>query len=85
MSQHNYENLAGKGFRKVHPEKFGAESPSKSIEHFPRFSLDLKDIPEARKWKVGETYELKIKVKQTRLEEHMNKARVEFEVHQVAV
>ena len=59
-----------------------AEGPKES---WPSFSVDLKDIPEARKWEVGKLYGLKVQVKQTRLEVSEQMQRVEFEIRKIAV
>lgn len=85
MPKHNYEKLVNSSFHKVTPETFDGMPSKAPMKHYPAFSLNLSDIPIAKKWKVGEMYELKLKVKQTRLEESQNRQRVEFEVHQVAV
>jgi len=38
--------------------------------YLPNFRLEKKDLPEIAKWKVGQEYEIKIKVRMTSYEEH---------------
>ena len=54
--------------RKITPERFPSimhetarEKPKKV---FPKFRLDLKHIPEAKKWKVGTDYGILLRVEQ---------------------
>jgi len=50
--------------RKIKPKTekvLEAEAPSRKI--YPSFSIELEYLPEAKKWKVGETYYIGLKMK----------------------
>ena len=75
----NYSRL-----KKVTPEEYGMTSSEKSEKYYPRLTLKLKDIPEAKDWEVGETYDLIVEAKMSELAIHSDKeGRVEFEVKRV--
>ncbi len=56
-----------------------------NAKSYPRLTISYKDLPEAKDWKVGETYELEVSVKLVgqRMDEYSNEA--SFEIHSVAV
>lgn len=54
--------------RKITPEKNkNHETMAMPREMYPYFSISLKHLPEAKSWKVGKTYLLTLKLKQTGL------------------
>lgn len=58
---------------------------SESIDDYkPTFTLTTKDLPDIADWKVGETYEINLKVKQVSLSQDnydgQNKTRASFEI-----
>lgn len=42
-------------------------------EVYPHFSISTEHLPEAKKWKIGETYYVLLELKQTDLSIHSNK------------
>ena len=77
-----------KGMRKIKPEEMkGVEVPSKG-EHkkvYPSFRIDLKHLPQAKKWEVGKNYVLTLELEQTgiSMDEYRNEA--SFEIHGLKV
>ena len=55
------------GMRKIKPAKMehGAVEASMPSEVYPTFYIGIEHLPEAKDWKVGKTYEITLKVKQT--------------------
>jgi len=37
-------------------------------ERYPHFGIDMKHLPEAKEWKVGETYYIALQIRQTGIE-----------------
>ena len=71
--------------KKVTPEK---PSKAESIDReiwWPSFTLKMKDIPEAKKWNVGNTYRLEIQVELKGIRESERKSTVEFDIKAVGV
>lgn len=52
---------------KVKPNAVKGYAVGIMSEHKPTFSLTTKELPEIANWKVGETYEIELKVKQVSL------------------
>lgn len=72
-----------KPLKNVTPEKpFEFKAEAKKV-WYPSFSVKLEDIPEAKKWEVGETYKLVIEVKQKGLRESEDRSEVDFEVRKI--
>jgi hypothetical protein len=60
----HYSSMA-KGFTAVTPTNYELEEEKRDSQlYFPSFCLKLKDIPEAKEWKVGEKYKLEVYVEQ---------------------
>ncbi len=55
------------------------EAPSKK-KVFPKFRIDLKHLPEGRKWKVGKKYFIGLHVKQIGLMDTDFEKSVEFDI-----
>ena len=51
--------------RKVTPEKMDGMVPETSQPYYPSFHISTDHLPEAKKWEVGKTYMITLKVKQT--------------------
>lgn len=52
--------------RKITPEKMSKEmAGTPTMIHYPSFYIGTEHLPEAKSWKVGKTYDIKIRVKQT--------------------
>lgn len=79
-----------KGMRAIKPEEMKgmmAEAPSKG-EHkkvYPHFRIDLKHLPEAKKWEVGKKYVITLELEQTgiSMDEYRNEA--SFDVYGIKV
>lgn len=73
-----------KDFTAVTPETWGGESPvglsSKKHKEYPRFSLNLKDIEEAKDWEVGKQYTIELAVEMTSLRMDENREEVGFAI-----
>lgn len=74
--------------RKVIPEKDKyAEGPSlkqaESKPRYPTLRFQLKDLPEAKNWKVGTTYHLELDLKMTGISISRWENSVEFEIHAI--
>ena len=72
--------------RKVVPEKdHYAEGPSlKKVESKPRYPtvrFQLKDLPEAKKWKVGDKYKVELELKMSGISISRWDNSAEFEIH----
>ena len=52
--------------REVKPENRLTPEEANTI-NFPSFSIGLKHIPEAEKWKVGDEYEIALRLRMTRI------------------
>ena len=62
--------------RKIQPEKIKGETPlDMPKEHYPRFNIDIKHLPEVKDWKIGNTYYLTLEIKQTGLSIYKNEDR----------
>jgi hypothetical protein len=61
--------------RKIKPQKIERAEVSlePAREIFPHFGISLEHLPEAKKWKVGETYYVALELKQTDLSVHSRK------------
>lgn len=73
------KNRAGKAkpkMRKVEPEAFGpiAEmSEGKPRKHFPEFHINLKHLPEAKKWEIGEKYQVVLNLQMSSIDQRNEK------------
>lgn len=75
-----------KGMRTIKPDEMKgmmAETPSKgeSKKVYPNFRIDLKHLPEAKKWAVGKKYVVTLELEQTGINmgEYENSA--SFDIH----
>ncbi len=61
--------------RKIKPEKIEKAEATLDAprEYYPHLGISLEHLPEARDWKIGETYCVTLEVKQTGLEIHESK------------
>lgn len=41
---------------------------TEASEHYPMFHIDIKHLPEAKKWEIGKTYKILLEVKQKSIE-----------------
>ncbi len=57
--------------------------PSKSKPIYPTFRMDLEFLPEAKDWKVGKTYEIKMKVKMIGLSQSRFDNSSEYEIRAI--
>ncbi len=76
--------------RNVKPKTDEYMSPSpmglkkgKSAPVYPCVRLDLDTVPEAKSWKVGETYILEMEVKMVGLSQSRHDNSAEFEIHKI--
>jgi len=51
--------------------------------YFPSFGLGLEHIPEAKRWKLGETYNIEMKVKLTGLSQSRYQNSADFEIVEI--
>ena len=67
-------------FRIIKPKerKENLEMPRKEI--YPRFSIGLEHLPEAKKWEIGKEYILGLKLEMTGITIEENYSNVSFEV-----
>jgi len=70
--------------KQLQGENFGAEV-AEERRYLPSFSITGEDLPEVKKWEVGKTYELKIKVRMKSLTEQEKKTRAELEIQGVEI
>jgi hypothetical protein len=71
-------------FKPVKRSRGGMEVSTRG--YLPSISFDEKQLPEIRKWEVGQTYEIGLKVKQVSLsEEDGSPLNARFEIHGVKV
>lgn len=73
--------------RKIKPKTesymVNASKKGESEPIYPRFSLDLDHIPEAKDWKIGETYNIEFKVKMTGLSQSRFDNSADFEILEI--
>lgn len=76
--------------RKIKPKTLDYKTPSvaglkseKSQPIYPTFRLDLQHIPEAKDWKVGETYNVEMTVKMVGISQSRYDNSAEFEIHEI--
>lgn len=55
----------------------------KSEPVYPRFRIDLEHLPEAKKWRVGEEYEISMRVKMMGLSISRFDNSVEFDIKEI--
>lgn len=73
------------GMRKVKPMGAG-ELPGKlPSKMYPSIHIDFKTLPEAEKWKVGESYNVALVIKQTSVHQDENGGGASFEIRGVKV
>ena len=70
-------------FREVKPKEIDGmikEHHASKKKVYPKISLDLTNLPEAKKWSIGTTYHIALKLKQTgiRQDEYDNSAQFEI-------
>ena len=54
--------MKGLTYRKIEGDNYDVPEPKR--RYLPRIDFTLEDLPEAKDWEVGSTYEVAIKVKQ---------------------
>lgn len=54
-------------------------------KHWPKLHLELKHLPEAKDWKIGDTYVLQVEAKMDSLDMDGKKGRVGFDITGIAV
>lgn len=74
--------------RKVEPKTDEyAEGPSlavkKSEPRYPTIRLDLETLPEAKDWKVGQTYRVEMEIKMVGISQSRYDNSAEFEIRQI--
>jgi len=70
----------------IKPKTFGRmDMVEKTPEpYYPSFSIDLKDLPIAKDWKVGETYSIEMEVRQCEMQQSKGgKGSVRFEIMKI--
>lgn len=67
------------------PNRFSPISDSKVRESYPKVSIPLKDLPEARKWPLDGSYTLTIEVKMIGLSDDEYSQEARFELHEISV
>ena len=77
-----------RGMKKIEPEtkKEMIDMPIK--ERFPHFGIDLKHLPEAKKWEIGKTYKISLEIKQTGIsmrEGMENEGYVDFDIKGIKI
>ena len=73
-------------YRKTKGESMGLEVSKPDKKMLPRFDISLTDLPEAKKWEVGETYEIALKITQTGISQHEgSKGHVSFDIEGIKV
>lgn len=55
---------------KIKPQKFDRLETVASEPSYPSFSIDLKAFPDAKDWKVGETYKIEMTVRQSSMNQY---------------
>ena len=79
----HYASMA-KGFTAVTPTNYELDEEKREKElYFPSFCLKLKDIQEAKSWKVGEKYKLEVFVEMKGLRDRgddANQSEVDFNI-----
>ena len=71
-------------YNRIKPTDHGMEIPI-SRESYPYFSIDLKHLPEAKKWEIGKTYEIALQIKQTGIHQIEGTGDAQFEIHGIKV
>lgn len=74
--------------RKIKPKTdsmmINAVKPQKSKPVYPTFRIDLEHIPEAKKWKLGESYNIEITGKMVSLSQSRFDNSAEFEILEIS-
>lgn len=93
MNDQFYKKQFGKGeekndtakMRDVTPEMYGmmASHKSEPEKYYPGFSVQIKDIPEAKKWEIGKSYTIEAEVVMTNLNLNKNKEMAGFELRKI--
>lgn len=63
------------------PYRDAVKSMNSTSGYMPRVSFSLKQLPQAKNWKVGKTYTVKMKIKQKGISENS----AEFEITHIEV
>lgn len=64
--------------RKVEGDKMDSpEKMGESTVWYPNFHIATKHLPESKEWKVGNTYDIVIRVRQTGISSHMGRDKKE--------
>lgn len=74
--------MAEPKYTRITPRSYKDDMPmsTRDDKHYPTINLSLKDLPEAKDWKVGETYNVSFKLKQVSKNESKNGGTVTFEI-----
>jgi len=54
--------------RKIEPKQYGPMEVERAREEYPTLHLDLKHIPEAKDWKIGEKYQITLDIQMASLD-----------------
>lgn len=72
--------------RNIRPQRWNENTPiALNDKIYPSLTLSFKDLPEAKDWQSGETYELEITVKQISKREDENGGSATFEIRKIGV
>lgn len=74
--------------RKIVPKRANDFSKPIAVSNkpiYPRITLSVKDIPEIKDWKVGETYEVELTLKQVGVSNNEYENSASFEIRAVSV
>ena len=63
--------------RKIGKNECYPDGPSKGDTVYPLFSIDIVELPEAKDWKIGQEYEITLRIRQTGLSVYKNESRKE--------
>lgn len=74
-----------KGMRKIKPEEIKGmmEGPAKSEvkKVYPHVRIDLKHLPEAKKWEIGKKYLVSMELEQTGITQDEYQNTASFDIH----
>lgn len=68
-------------YTRIKPISWKQEMKTENNEkHYPTLSLSIRDIPEIKDWKVGETYNVALELKQVSMSQHKEGGGASFEI-----
>ena len=77
-----YKKISDGKMKSVTPMTMG-EMPRMRDKMYPSFHLPIKDIPQAKNWKIGGKYKLELEVVQTAMHFDETREEVSFEIKRV--